>query len=382
MRALGRPSPAAALEPPLRREADPASASYRAEGGSAGWCHVVAATVTGVRHRLAAESNQDCYAWATGEARLAVAVADGLGSVPGSGEASRTAAVAAVRSAARFDGDRSAAAPAAIDAAETALRECGLASGATTLVVCVVYQDGNATLSRVGDSTAFLVGTSDGRGRREVFDAPDEQEGEVAVVTAAITVEDGRAHPAVESAELTLQDGDVLVLVTDGIAGPWRDGPTTVAPAMLDGILSHPSPIELAGLADFSRQGCHDDRTIVCVWLEDLGQRLDPRSAESPSLDHVAAAGDQTGDEDGEGGEDAPAHPGAHEQHEEQVKREHASVGETDDHQPRGPRPLEAVTGESYHPGHAQDDEKGRFPKGDLAQQFDHPHGTRRLPSG
>jgi hypothetical protein len=57
------------------------------------------------------------------------------------------------------------------------------------------------------------------------------------------------------------------VLATDGIADPWRDGPATVAP-VLAAALAHPPPaLELAQLSDFSRQGCHDDRTMLGVWL-------------------------------------------------------------------------------------------------------------------
>lgn len=254
------------MEPPLRREAEPASASYRAEAGAAGWCYVGAATVTGVGHRLAAERNQDCYAWATGAGRLAVAVADGLGSVPGSAEAARTASVSAVHAAAQSDGVAREAAVAALDAAQTALRESDLASGATTLVVCVADENGDVALSRVGDSTAFMVRAGDGSGWRELFDPPGEHEGEMPVVTEAITVEDSATLPAVESVEVNWESDEVVVLVSDGIAGPWRDGPTTVAPAMVEGILSRPSPIELAALADFSRKGCHDDRTLACIW--------------------------------------------------------------------------------------------------------------------
>jgi len=254
------------MEPPLRSGADAASASYRAEGGTTGWCSVTAATVTGVGHRLAGEAGQDSYAWALAGARLAVAVADGLGSVPGSAGAAKAATRAAVSAATAVPHDRPLeAATAGIDAAEAELRGWDPGAGATTLVVCVVDQGGDAALSRVGDSTAFVIGGADGRGWAELFDPPAEHEAVMPVATGALASGEGRISADVDTAEVRLAGSDVLAVVSDGIAGPWRDGPTTVAPAMVEGLMASPSPIELAGLVDFSRQGCHDDRTMVAV---------------------------------------------------------------------------------------------------------------------
>jgi hypothetical protein len=59
----------------------------------------------------------------------------------------------------------------------------------------------------------------------------------------------------------------VLVLVTDGVANPLRDGPSTVAPGLAEVLRTTPSPLSLAGAADFSRRGAHDDRTILAAWL-------------------------------------------------------------------------------------------------------------------
>ena len=274
MQALGRPSPAASVEPPLRTAGDPATAAYRAEAGSAGGFRVRAATVAGVGHRLSGEENQDAYAWAHDGTRLAVAVADGLGSVPGSGAAARLAASAAV--AAALDPPRVSpgeAARAAVTAARAAVTQSG--GGSTTLVVAVVERadgGGEAVLARVGDSTGFLVVAGDGRGWSELFEPPPSADEEVGVATHAICADAQSAPGAddellVETATAAFSEGDVLAVVTDGIAGPWRDGPTTVAPAMVEGLRRGPSAWELAQLADFSRQGCHDDRTMVLVWL-------------------------------------------------------------------------------------------------------------------
>lgn len=63
-----------------------------------------------------------------------------------------------------------------------------------------------------------------------------------------------------------LSSGDALVLVTDGVADPLRDGPETVAPALAGALGQPPGALSLIGLVDFSRQGCHDDRTLLGVW--------------------------------------------------------------------------------------------------------------------
>ena len=72
--------------------------------------------------------------------------------------------------------------------------------------------------------------------------------------------------PMIERVTARLDGDDVLVLVTDGMANPVRDGPETVAPALAAALADPPGAIDLAALLDFSRQGCHDDRTLVGVW--------------------------------------------------------------------------------------------------------------------
>lgn len=160
---------------------------------------------------------------------------------------------------------------AGIAAAEAELRD--LATGATTIVVCVVDSGCEAALARVGDSTAFVVGGEDEQGWRELFAPPADHEAEVPVVTGAIEAGEGSLSATVETVEVSLEGTEVVAVVSDGIAGPWRDGPTTVAPAMVDGLVARPTPLELATLADFSRQGCHDDRTIVAVWPAETWSR-------------------------------------------------------------------------------------------------------------
>lgn len=257
---FGRASSAASAEPPLPSAGGPGSESWRATAGSTEWCTLRVASVAGVRHRLAGRASDDSFAWAHRGDRIAVAVADGLGSLPGSGEVARRAGEAAVSAA--IDAVGSDPAAAALEAVAAANRASG-GAGATTLVVAVVERSGEGALARVGDSTAFAV--KPGGDWSELFQAPDPDLAGSA--TAALPADD----PPVETVATGLWDATVLVLATDGVADPWRDGPTTVAPSLVEVTTSQPSALALLAAVDFSRQGCHDDRTLVCLWARPSG---------------------------------------------------------------------------------------------------------------
>jgi serine/threonine protein phosphatase PrpC len=246
---FGRPSPAAEGAPALRSHASAAGAAIRADGGDGTWLAIRAVSLAGIRHRLAGQASEDSFAWAQTADAWAVAVADGLGSIEGSAGAADRAVRAAVADAGGGVG-------AAIRAARTAAE----GGGATTLVFAVIRPDGGVELGRIGDSTAYLV-SADGRRWQELF-VPGGDDAAVRTATDALP---GDAEP--ELAAASLDAGAVLVLATDGVADPWRDGPTTVAPALAEAVVGRPSLLELANLADFSRQGCHDDRSLVAVWM-------------------------------------------------------------------------------------------------------------------
>jgi Protein phosphatase 2C len=355
--------------------------------------------VAGVRHRLAGQGPEDSFAWAVEEDRLVVAVADGVGSVTDSAGTAERACRAAVSATvgmattasptgadehpatgpagARQPGRASgwARPPGAARNGVDAANRAAEGGGATTIVVASLTSDGRVELARVGDTTAFVV-HRDGSST-ELFEPPDPER--VDTTTAALPA----TAPLVEAAELILEPGQVLVVVTDGIAGPWRDGPTTVAPGLASVLLGHPGPTELLEVADFSRLGCHDDRTAVGVWLRTdlpgVGQGVDAGAVQRPHLDHVPTSGDQPGDEDAEGGEDAPSHAGPDQQNEPYVGGEDATVAETHDHQGGVPAARQLVTGERDDPSHAQNHEEGGLPEGHLAQQLDHPHRPLNL---
>jgi serine/threonine protein phosphatase PrpC len=253
------------MEPQLAPLGDAGEASWRLQAASTSWCTLRAASVVGVRHRLAGDHGEDWFAWSHGPGALAVAVADGVGSAIGSGGAARRASRASVE----FLSEQAALAgdPALTPAEriESAVRMADAAArsgeGATTLLIALIALDGQVELGRVGDSTAFKVDALGGW--RELFEAPDS--GRVGSDTLALPADE----IATERASTVLAGGETLVLASDGVADPWRDGPTTVAPSLAAGVLGRPSALELGLLADFSRQGCHDDRTLVCVWLRD-----------------------------------------------------------------------------------------------------------------
>jgi serine/threonine protein phosphatase PrpC len=150
---------------------------------------------------------------------------------------------------------------AALEAANAAV--VGVDSGASTLVIALVGRDGRADLVRVGDSTAFRLAAG---AWTEVFAEVGEADGEAGIrtpVTAALPCSD----PEVEGVQVDLAPGEALLLLSDGVADPLRDGPTTVAPGLAAALADPPHPLVLAAQADFSRQGCQDDRTIAGIWL-------------------------------------------------------------------------------------------------------------------
>lgn len=216
---------------------------------------VRAATVAGVRHRLVGTASDDAYAWRYGADRLVVAIADGVGSVEDAGLAATAAVDAACEAGAELG-------PRWKEVVAAATRAVRVAGGATTLVVATVDASGRVELARVGDSTAFvLVAGAWQELWVEEEDAGNDDAGTVSTLTDALP-----STEAPEVTEVRLEPGAALLLMTDGVADPLRDGPTTVAPSLAEALAQPPGPLGLLVLADFSRQGCFDDRTILGVW--------------------------------------------------------------------------------------------------------------------
>ncbi|HTW10840.1 MAG TPA: protein phosphatase 2C domain-containing protein [Acidimicrobiales bacterium] len=275
---------------PLRTEARSTDAAYRADGGVSPVFSVLAASVAGASHRLAGRPCEDAYGWdVLGPGAIALLLADGVGAASRGGEAAELAVSAAARyliEASHPDraGGRTSwtaygdAVRGAVLAADVAVEAAGgLSAGlATTLVVAVLtYPAGvssaHAQLARVGDSTAFVLsgrehGEQPGEWR-EAFSAVEQGGGAGDNVTNVVPLGRARAQE-IEQVPAEVPVGAALVLVSDGIANPLRDGPATVAPALATVLAGRDqlSPLSLARAIDFSRRGALDDRALVIAW--------------------------------------------------------------------------------------------------------------------
>jgi len=269
----GEPSAATEAPVPLRRRAVASEACYRADGGQSAEFVVLAASVAGVAHRLSGRRCEDSYAWALPlPGRLAVIVADGVSTAGRGGEGADIAVSAACQHLLAAEGWGEMECLAALRAASEAVSAAGGVSAAefsTTLVVALVSASGAGAevfLARVGDSSAFIL---TGAKWDELFPGRAEEELRGSVI-AVLPLGSRPGGDTIETASVVLPAGAGLVLLTDGVADPVRDGPGTVAPALAEVLRGGPSgaltPLALAEAADFSRRGCQDDRTILAVW--------------------------------------------------------------------------------------------------------------------
>lgn len=277
--AWGEPSTASESPVPLRATASAGDACYRADGGWSPQFVVMAASVAGVAHRLAGRRGEDAYAWAqaAGPGRLAVAIADGVSTAGRGGEGADVAVRAACGYllAGESDDWGEKECEAAVRAAGEEVARVGgpvAAELSTTLVVAllsVAAGSAEVSLARVGDSSAFLL---DGTHWRELFPDQDDEDFR-GLPVEVLPLREGAGPAVIEISSVAMAPGSALVLLTDGVADPLREGPATVAPALAEVLQDGPtgglSPLDLANAADFSRRGCLDDRTIVAAWPMD-----------------------------------------------------------------------------------------------------------------
>jgi Protein phosphatase 2C len=233
----------------------------------------MAASVTGVAHRLAGRRCEDSYAWASPEpGRVGLVIADGVSTAGRGGEGSDLAVSAARDCLLGAVGWGEKECEVAVRAASEALvRAAGpvAAELSTTLLVALLSSvDGGAgvVMARVGDSSAFVLERAHWR---ELFPHPGEDDFR-ALPVEVLPWREGAEPGAVETSSAALLTGEALVLLTDGIADPLREGPGTVAPALAqvlsDGPAGGLAPLGLAHAVDFSRRGCQDDRTVLAAW--------------------------------------------------------------------------------------------------------------------
>ena len=260
--------------------------------------------MSGVSHRLAGRRSDDAFGWAQpAPGRLALVVADGVGSAGRGAEGAEWA----VEAVCGFLDGAGTGAPERGCSEETSHAGGQIASGwgpelcaaaifhasneirrvggedacelATTIAVALLDAGASArggfaevSVGRVGDSIAFSL--SEAGEWRELFegrsvpaggDAAGEDE---MLVTATAALPVGDALDDLVSVQLP--PVAALVLVTDGVAVPVRDGPSTVAPTLAEVLMRGPTgelcPLGLARALDFSRRGAHDDRTVLAAW--------------------------------------------------------------------------------------------------------------------
>lgn len=137
---------------------------------------------------------------------------------------------------------------------------------ATTLVCAVVEPAGpgrlRACVAGVGDSSAWLL--SAGRFSKLLSGKNTGADG----IRTSEVVGLPRVPPEIESMEVEIGPGEVLLIGTDGIGDPLGTGEGAVGD-LFRRVLhreSRPTLIEFAHTVDFSRQSFDDDRTLVAVW--------------------------------------------------------------------------------------------------------------------
>jgi hypothetical protein len=137
---------------------------------------------------------------------------------------------------------------------------------ATTLVCAVVEPTGagglRAYLMGAGDSPAWLLSSGEFieilAGKMPAADG----------IASSAVVGLPRVPTEVIPAVVDVEDGDVLLIGTDGIGDPLGTGHGGVGNLFREVLTgpSVPSLIEFAHAVDFSREAFDDDRTLVAVW--------------------------------------------------------------------------------------------------------------------
>jgi serine/threonine protein phosphatase PrpC len=241
-----------------------------------------AASVRGTASRLERKERQDAYSFVARGERLIVAVADGVGSLPHSGLAARTAARGScqrIEEVLDTSGELDDASIVRIF--ESSAWEVVLAarehagdpelpakdaarSMATTLVVGAIdfgsSRELRLTVARVGDSSAWLLRM----GEAVALFRGDEAGAIVDTKTFALP---GFGAEGVEVKRTPLEPDDVLIFATDGFAGSWGSGFGEVADYFRSAWRRPPDHITFAGHVAYRRRTFDDDRTAVALWV-------------------------------------------------------------------------------------------------------------------
>ncbi len=239
----GEPSTASESPVPLRAVASAGNACYRADGGHSPDFSVLAASVAGVAHRLAGRRCEDAYGWVSARPdRLGLVIADGVSTAGRGGEGADIAVSAACRyllGGEAIEWGKKECEAAIRAASEELVRTAGPAAAelSTTIVVAllgVTENDVEVVLARVGDSSAFVL---EATWWRELFRDPDD-EAFRGLPVEVLPLREDSGPAAIETSSAALSPATALVLLTDGVADPLREGRNTVAPALAEVLMA------------------------------------------------------------------------------------------------------------------------------------------------
>lgn len=267
-------------DPVLRPEIGFRTPAVALDGTALGRYHIAAASVAGISHVLSGSVRQDAYDFiGTRAGDLVAVIADGLGSRQHSQVGARLFCEGVLLAAGLAEGAASAeelVEAGAAHASQVAAGAYHLADDDISLVGAVaVFSGTGCNMARVGDVSAFTL-DPDGR-FTEIFASTADP---INVVSSSLP----GAPP--ESMERATCSAAVVALVTDGLAMDLRTSPAIQS--WLGG--QWQAPLGPHGMGDslrYRRQGSHDDRTAVVVWMDPA--RGDDTPSGLPPEDHLLA---------------------------------------------------------------------------------------------
>ena len=137
----------------------------------------------------------------------------------------------------------------------------------TTLVIAAIPVaadvDGlrRAVISRIGDSSAWILDPEDG------FRSIGSVKNDGASIAGSGTSALPSSPPiGVDTVVVDLKSNQVLLLVSDGLGDPLASGTGEVGRTLKEWWAEPPALFEFIGQADFARKSFDDDRTVVAVW--------------------------------------------------------------------------------------------------------------------
>ncbi|MFC9997522.1 protein phosphatase 2C domain-containing protein [Nocardia sp. NPDC127526] len=271
------------IEAPAPRLSGSAAAlpGIRADAGLLADRWLAAASVAGHAHQSLGATGQDSYRFALSVdgSALALVVCNGLGGYPhtsqlgadlfarlgGAAVAEIGAAEADARGAAALAGPIERVNAMLIDEfSDIATADWAISCLRFTTLVCRVPLSGDrpALVARVGGGELFLL-----HGDRYTTALPAREPGPANVVRASLP----HARPAsvLELAEIDLGAADLLVLATGGLAGDIFDSPAVRSWLSWQWSV-HCGPARMLDSLRYRRQGSHDDRTAIALWLRGI----------------------------------------------------------------------------------------------------------------